>query len=428
MADKTGKTTKRNKKPRISRKARNISIIILIIMMLVAGGFLVMLTLVDAFPADMLTMMIGVLAGLLVVSGILLFMRNKWLRGIGMLLAVVLVVLYGTGIYYMKSTYAMFSKISAEENAAVDAEAVEVTEKPFNIYITGIDQWNEDEGLDLERSDVNKILTVNPVTKKIMLTSIPRDAYVPLHRTGTMDKLTHTGIYGVDETLNTVHDWTGLDLNYYVKANFDACVDLVDAIGGIDIDNPEEFTSAITEHLYPKGKIHLKGYGALYYARERKAFEGEDQLRVRNQLRVVKAILDKVLSSKTLLTSYGDIMDVLGKEIETNMPTEDIQALVKMQLSDMRKWKIESQRMSGEYEMEVVASMDASNKYLVLKVSDKTFKKCMKGIDKIMNPTQEELDAIATEEKRTLFKEFVNKVTGRGDSEEAEDVAAEDQE
>ena len=424
MENKTN--TKKTKKKKRSERSphHNLYTVFLILMMLLTGVFLVMLMLVDAFPPDLLTIIISVLGILLAVSGALIFRKKRWMRILGLMFAVLFIAVSSLGIYYMGNTYAMFNRITGgTEQTEASAGSVDVTQKPFNLYITGIDQWNKDKGLDLERSDVNMILTVNPVTRKVLLTSIPRDAYVPLHRTGTMDKLTHTGIYGVDETLNTVHDWTGLDLNYYVKANFHACVHLVEAIGGIDIYNPVEFRSSLTKHLYPKGNIHLKGYGALYYARERKAFEGEDQLRVKNQLIVVEAILHKVLSSTTLLTSYADIMKVLGDEISTNMSTKEIQALVKMQLADMSEWDIESQRMSGEYGMAIVASMDPSNEYQVLNVSDESFNKCLKGIDRVLNPTEEDLqeaairkEELALQNKRDVFINFVKNLLHKGDA------------
>ena len=419
--------TEKSKKNKNKVPRRKIDLVVLLIMMLVAAAFLVMLTVVDAFPADIVMTLVGVLFALLVVAAVFLLGKKRWMNNIGIVLALVFVILYGAGVYYMTSTYAMFAKISSTETERVENEqGIDVTQDPFNIYITGIDQWNKTRGLDLERSDVNMIITVSPKSRKIMLTSIPRDAYVPLHRTGTMDKLTHTGIYGVDETLNTVQDWTGIKINYYVKANFDACVDLVDAIGGIDIYNPVEFKSALNGHLYEKGDLHLKGRGALYYARERKAFEGEDQLRVKNQLVVVKAILDKVMTSPALITSYGDIMKVLGDEVETDIPTSDMQALVKMQLADLRAWDIQSQRMSGKYEMEIVASMDPSNKYQVLKVDKDTFDSCLDGIEKTMNPTEEEIAAVENEKRKSALSSFIKSLTG-GNKAETEATEESDQ-
>ena len=263
------------------------------------------------------------------------------------------------------------------------------------------------------------IVTVCPQTRKVLLTSIPRDAYVPLHRTGTMDKLTHTGIYGVDETINTIQDWTGIDMDYYVKVNFNACVDIVNAIGGIDVESPKAFKSKISKYKYKKGWNHLNGKQALYYARERAAFEGEDQLRVRNQLQVMEAVLNKVMTSSTLLTSYGDIMKTLGDEMETNMPQSDIESLIRMQLTDLGAWDIQSQRMSGDYEMEVVASMDASNKYTVLKITPSVFDSCIDAIKQTMNPTEEEIQQAIENKKQASLRNFINSLRG-GKAEEGE--------
>lgn len=380
-------------------------LLLLILMMLVGVAFLVMLAVVDAFPKNMVLGFIIVLLVMLVLAGFLFGREKKGWRIMGVVIAVLFILIYGLGIYYLASTYSMFARITVEDTAtAAEAQRVDVTEDPFNVYITGIDQWTVEKGMDLERSDVNMIMTINPKTRKIVLTSIPRDAYVPLHRTGTMDKLTHTGIYGVDETLNTIKDWTGIDMNYYVKVNFSACVHIVDAMDGVDVYSPVAFDSAISKYKFKKGVNHLNGHEALYFARERKAFNAEDQLRVRNQLRLIKAMLNKLMSSSTLLTSYGDLMEAISNDMETNMPQEDIQALVKMQLSDLSKWDIQMQRMSGKYDMEVVASMDASNKYQVLKVSEKTFQNCMTGIDKVMNPSEAEVaKAIADRQKNSII-------------------------
>lgn len=364
-----------------------------------------MLAVVDAFPKNMVLGFIIVLLVMLVLAGFLFGREKKGWRITGVVIAALFILIYGLGIYYLASTYSMFARITVEDNAAAaEAQRVDVTEDPFNVYITGIDQWTVEKGMDLERSDVNMIMTINPKTRKIVLTSIPRDAYVPLHRTGTMDKLTHTGIYGVDETLNTIKDWTGIDMNYYVKVNFSACVHIVDAMDGVDVYSPVAFDSAISKYKYKKGMNHLNGHQALYFARERKAFNAEDQLRVRNQLRLIKAMMNKIMSSSTLLTSYGDLMTAISNDMETNMPQEDIKSLVKMQLGDLSKWDIKMQRMSGTYDMEVVASMDASNKYQVLKVSEKTFQNCMTGIDKVMNPSEAEVaKAIADRQKNSII-------------------------
>ncbi len=415
-----GKKKKRKTRKKKSSSRKTVYTIVLILMALAAIGFLVMLLLLDMFPKELTLGMIAVMMTLLIVTGILFMSKRKGVRIAGIFVAAIFLAIFVYATMFMSNTYAMLNKINDESAARSSNGKVNVAGEPFNVYITGIDQWNKEKGLDLERSDVNMIVTVNPVTHKILLTSIPRDAYIVLHRTGTMDKLTHTGVYGVDETLSSVGEWLNLDFDYYVKMNFNACVDIVNAIGGIDVDSPKAFTSSENSRFsYTKGINHLKGRGALYYARERKAFDGEDQLRVRNQLQVMEAVIHKVTTSTTLLTSYGKIMETLGDELETNMPTSDMQKLMKLQLSDMRPWDIKTQRMTGTYDMEVVASLDSRNKYSVLKVDPSSLNSCLEKISKTMNPTEQEIEA-AEEARKTATvnniiknNDLINRILGR---------------
>lgn len=402
---------------------RTIYLLVLMLMAIAAIGFLVMLILLDMFPKELTLGMTGVMFALLILAGILFMSKRRGIRIVGIITAALFIAAFVTATSFMQSTYAMLNSITDERASSVTPGSVNVGEDPFNVYITGIDQWTKERGYDLERSDVNMIVTVSPLTHKVLLTSIPRDAYIVLHRTGTMDKLTHTGVYGVDETLSSVGEWLNLDFDYYVKMNFDACVDIVDAIGGIEVDSPKAFTSSEkSKYSYKKGINHLNGKAALYYARERKAFGGEDQLRVRNQLQVMEAVIHKVTTSSTLLTSYGDIMATLGDEIETNMPTSDMQKLMKLQLSDMRPWKVETQRMTGTYDMEVVASLDSSNKYSVLKVDPASLNSCLEKIHATMSPSAEEIEASEQERREVTVSNYIesvrNKILNRSKSNE----------
>ncbi|MBR3330502.1 MAG: LCP family protein [Mogibacterium sp.] len=400
--------TRKKRSPR-----KTIYLLALMVMALAAIGFLVMLILLDMFPKELTLGLIAVMSVLLILTGVLFMSKKKGVRIAGIVTAVIFIAFFASSTALMSSTYAMLNNISADTGVSAPGR-VNVAGEPFNVYITGIDQWTKERGQDLERSDVNMIVTVSPQTHKILLTSIPRDAYIVLHRTGTMDKLTHTGVYGVDETLSSVGEWLNLDFDYYVKMNFDACVDIVDAIGGIDVDSPKAFTSSErSKYKYKKGINHLDGKGALYYARERKAFDGEDQLRVRNQLQVMEAVIHKVTTSTTLLTSYGSIMETLGDELETNMPTSDMQKLMKLQLSDMRPWKIETQRMTGTYDMEVVASLDSRNKYSVLKVDPRSLNSCLDKIRTTMSPTEEEILASEEERKEVTVSNYLNSIMDR---------------
>lgn len=382
-------------------------IVALLLLALVTAAFFVMMILTDLLPSDLTVILAGVVVALLLLTDFMFSSRFRWKRIIGILISMVLICVLASVTVFMGETYAMLNSISGSSAGSADAsgpdaDKVSVTEEPFNIYITGIDQWESEKGLDLERSDVNMIVTVNPVTKKVLLTSIPRDSYVKLHTAQQMDKLTHTGVYGVDETIYTVEDWLGVDLNYYVKMNFSAAVEIIDALGGIKVYSPVEFESSLKGYKYKKGWNYLGGYKALYFARERHAFEGQDSIRVENQQRVVKAIIKKMTSSTALLTNYGDVMSAASRNMHTNMSSDEMTELAKMQLTDLSEWDVQSQKIDGEYGEDYVASLTQSQKFSVFNTDPASEKKCTDAISNVMNPSQSELDA-ATENSRKGF-------------------------
>ena len=401
--------------------------VLFLIMAIVAVAFLAMLTVVDALPAGYTMALIIVMFVLLILACFLLNRRKKGLRILGVAVAALFLVVYGMGTYYLGHTYAMFSKISSSnesERHAVSADTgIDLANDSYNIYISGIDQWASEKGMDLERSDVNMIATICPKTRKILLTSIPRDSYIKLHTAGQMDKLTHTGVYGIDETLGTVEDWLGIDLNYYVKMNFSAVVDIIDAIGGVDVYSPKEFKpSKRSWWTVKKGWNHMSGKYALAFARERKAFNNEDSQRVENQQRVVDAILTKMMTSPALLTNYPEILKAAGDNMSTNMSTDDMQALVKMQLADLGAWDIESQKIEGEYDMDYVASLTQDQKFQVYKTDPDSVQACLDNINKVMNPTAEELAAVEQARAEKQKQAGINYLLGKlkpGSSNEA---------
>lgn len=227
------------------------------------------------------------------------------------------------------------------------AKKADVTKNPFNVYVSGID--TEGSITSTARSDVNMILTIDPVNHKILMTSIPRDSYVPLQldgRQGQMDKFTHTGIYGIEETIATAEALLGIDINYYVKVNFTTVRELIDILGGIEIVSEKSFTSRDGIY-YVEGVNYLTGEEALSFARERKAFANGDFQRNRNQQIVVEGVINKVTSSTAILTGYTDILKTIENYMATNMSAKDIQKLVKMQLGNMTGWELESSAVTG---------------------------------------------------------------------------------
>ena len=390
-------------------------IIIFILMALAAAGFLAMLIVTDMLPSD-LTIILAVASVVLLLLTCFLFAgKHVWTRLIGIVFACAFVGVLLFVINFMGSTYDMLDNISESSYGSEGpaSKNVSITEEPFNVYITGIDQWESEKGLDLERSDVNMIMTVNPVTKKILLTSIPRDTYVMLHTAQQMDKLTHTGVYGVDETIYTVEDWLGIDLNYYVKMNFSAAKDIINAMDGITVYSPVAFESSLKWYKYKKGWNKMGGSKALYFARERHAFEGQDSIRVENQQRVLKAIIKKMTSSSTLLMKYGDIMEAAGDNLTTNMPAEAMTELAKMQITELASWDVETQKIDGEYDMDYVASLTQSQKFSIYRPDSESVSKCLEAIRTVSNPSESELEEAEKNRSRSFVVNMVDRAVER---------------
>ena len=260
-------------------------------------------------------------------------------------------------------------KISIEKNDIV--KVVNVTNTPFNVYIAGGDGYGS---IDYTfNTDVNMVATINPTTRKILLTSIPRDYYVNLVGQGpnAYDKLTHAGYYGIEESVKTVENLLDIDINYYVKINFSTIQGIVDAIGGVDVYSDYDFyEQAYGLYHFTIGNNHLDGKQALAFARERKSFATGDVQRVKNQQKVVEAIVNKVTSSTALISSYDRILDSVSENLDTNMPSKDISRLVKMQLNDMRGWTIESQNAVGTGQMGPTYTFPTLNLYTMLPDKD----------------------------------------------------------
>ncbi len=230
---------------------------------------------------------------------------------------------------------------SKEYQTAIEetTEEIDVTTDTFSIFISGIDTYGSIS--TKSRSDVNMIVTVNPTTKQILLTSIPRDYYIPFSvLNGSRDKLTHSGLYGVEETKGNVAAYFGIEIPYYVRVNFTSVIDIVDAIGGIEVDNPTAFGE------FSAGTIYLNGEQALAFSRERYAFASGDRERGRNQMRVITGIINKVISP-SIIKNYLGLLNSLHSSFQTNLTDDQMISLIRMQINDMSGWDIESISVDG---------------------------------------------------------------------------------
>lgn len=228
----------------------------------------------------------------------------------------------------------------------VTTKKTDVTEKPFSVYVTGIDVYGSLK--TVSRSDVNLIVTVNPKTKQILMTSIPRDCEIELHSNGKLDKLTHTGNYGTSETINTIQDLLDMDINYFVRTNFSGMTNIVDALGGITVESDEDFITLHGNYHITEGINEMDGDKALCFVRERKRLKLGDFARGRNQQKVLKALMDKALSPK-IITNFDNVLSALEGTFETDMSGDEIRSLLNMQLNDMADWNIINVQIEGEY-------------------------------------------------------------------------------
>ena len=258
---------------------------------------------------------------------------------------------------------------------------VDVTKQSFNIYISGLD--TSGKITTASRSDVNMIVTINPKTHTILLTSIPRDYEIKLtSKNNAVDKLTHTGIYGIGETIKSVEKLTGLDMNYYIKVNYSTVKKFINAIDGIDVTSDYTFTThgQAAYYTFYEGKNHLDGAQALAFARERKSFASGDVQRNKDQAKIVEAIIKKASSSTTIMTKYSSILNACKNYMEVNMTSNEIKSLVKMQLSNKYKWTIKKQNMVGNG---VTEQCYSSGDYYVY-VMQPTKEQIVKAVDKIV--------------------------------------------
>ena len=263
-----------------------------------------------------------------------------------------------------KILYTIKHEIQTNTKIEETASKYSVKSGTFNVYISGIDTTGNIS--NVSRSDANILATVNTKTHEVLLTSIPRDYYVTLHSYGAKDKLTHSGIYGVNETVKTVEDLLDTDINYYVRVNFTTVIKLVDTLGGVDVYSDYTFKSTYDPYSFKKGYNHLNGKEALSFSRERYAFKAGDNQRVKNQQHVIEAVMKKVLNSTTLLTKYTDILDSLKGSFQTNIEQDDISKLVKDQINNMSSWTIKSNSLTGTGASSSTYSMGSTKLYVMV--------------------------------------------------------------
>ena len=257
-----------------------------------------------------------------------------------------------------------------------------ITNTPFTVYLSGSD--TRSKKLNKKgRNDVNIIAVVNPTTKQILLINTPRDYYVANIAGGNKkDKLTNCSIYGLDNSMKILGKLYGVKIDYYARVNFTGFETLVDAIGGITVTSSYEFRTRAGYKIH-KGENELNGENALGFARERYTVKGGDNGRGKNQMKVITAIVKKMTSGTTIITNYAEILTSMEGMFKTDVPMEDISALVKMQLDDMATWNILSFAATGTGGSARTYSSPGKNAY-VMYPNKKSVNHAKKLIDRVM--------------------------------------------
>lgn len=266
------------------------------------------------------------------------------------------------------------------------AEANKITKEPFVIYLSGVD--TRGELTENARSDVNILAVVNPVTKRVALINTPRDYYVDLAGTDSKDKLTHAGLYGVETSMATLGNLYGINVDHYIRINFSGFINIVDALGGVDVYSDQAFTSVGSPGYYDpttfvEGWNHLDGKSALAFARERHAFASGDIQRGINQMKVIDAMLNKI-KSPALLMGFSKIMDAASDCFVTDFSQEQISALVRMQLSDFAEWDIQSYTVTGSGSTSTKCYSAKGQKLYVMKPDDASVSKAREMIASVL--------------------------------------------
>lgn len=232
----------------------------------------------------------------------------------------------------------------------------------FVLYFSGIDVWGWTD--TKSRSDVNIIAVVNTNTRHIQLVNTPRDYYVELPiSNGAKDKLTHAGLYGVENSMGALEMLYGIDIDYYLRMNFSGFEKIIDTMGGIDVYSEYEFTVDPIKH-YEQGYNHLTGLEALAFVRERHAFAAGDNQRGKNQMALVQAMVKKVCSID-FLNNYEEVLNELTDMYRTNMDVELVASLVINQLLNDSEWIVDTFSVTGTGGSEATYSAPNSVGYVM---------------------------------------------------------------
>lgn len=238
-------------------------------------------------------------------------------------------------------------KPAAETEAETENEEQAVLNQPYIVYFSGSD--TRDEELQTSNSDVNVLMAVNPSTKNILLLNTPRDYYIPNPAGGNqLDKLTHCGNYGIDNSEKALEQLYDCSIDYYMQFNFVGFSKLIDAIGGIRVYSDEAFTTESGGFQIAEGYNELDGEQALAFVRDRYHVAYGDNGRGRDQMYVIQAVIDKISSDPVgMLSRFSSIMSSLNGTFRTDLEPKTMMQLLSAEIEDSSSWNVKTYAVTG---------------------------------------------------------------------------------
>lgn len=232
---------------------------------------------------------------------------------------------------------------------SVRPKEVDITKEPFTLYICGVDLSGIKNVNATGRGDVNILLSVNPQTKTVNMQVIPRDLFVYIPVKGASSKLSYSGWWGgIESSIASIEKALDIEINYYVKMNFTGLMELVDALGGVDVYSHYTYTKAGFD--FKKGYNHVNGEQALMMARERKSLPLNERSRGYQQMEIIKAIFAKFAEEPTYEKGMA-VLDSISNNFTTNLPKQDFYKafqLVSELLPQLQA--MEPHSLEGEYQ------------------------------------------------------------------------------
>ncbi|WP_340598415.1 LytR family transcriptional regulator [Priestia megaterium] len=299
--------------------------------------------------------------------------KPKKKRAFKIVMGIILLLILGVGAYAysvwhsVEKTFTQTHEPLKRDVSEKRSEKVSFSDKdPISILLLGVDQRAGDRG----RSDSLILMTVNPKDQSMKMVSIPRDTRTEIVGKGTTDKINHAYAFGgVDMAVNTVEKFLDVPVDYYVQVNMESFKDIVDAVGGVTVNNDLDFN--YDGYSFKKGQLTLDGKEALAYSRMRKEDPRGDFGRQLRQRQIIEGVIEEGASVQSL-ANYGNILDAIGTNVRTNLTFDDmkqIQSNYKDARHNVEQLQVDGQgeKINGIY---YYAVSDATRQELSTKLKD----------------------------------------------------------